>query len=304
MIKRNFIVIISITIFLITLKSQTYVPLSDSNAIWSVAFIGNKKFIPIGDSIVNNLNYKKYYCAYAPYTSSTQNLYFFGLLRQDLTTKKVFAIPSNSTVEKLIYNFNLNVNDTVRVQNLDVFNNSGLLKVTSKDSILINGNYRKRLNLKGVQTSFNYVDSWIEGIGSTFGLFNSATADINMICGCLPKLICFQKNQNIEYTFPMANNDCDAPFCNGAGLMDNFDRNSDFNYLIYPNPTNSKCYISISESASLNLIITNCLGQQIIATHLSKNINEIDLSEYPKGLYFINVSDGKSKKYSRKLIVE
>jgi len=37
------------------------------------------------------------------------------------------------------------------------------------DSIQINNQYRKRINID-IENN-NYIESWIEGIGSTFGLF-------------------------------------------------------------------------------------------------------------------------------------
>ncbi len=80
---------------------------------------------------------------------------------------------------------------------------------------------------------------------------------------------------------------------------------------IYPNPAKDQVTISLSEFDSSNsysikkLCIVNTIGQ----LYLSKDINSstlinIDLSNIPKGLYFLKLIDEDLKTYTQKIVVE
>jgi len=154
-------------------------------------------WIMVGDTIVNNLAYKKLYYEVVSYAQDLGwgcftcgfwssgffwQQYLFGFIRED-STKKVFII-ANPTVmppivcsstdfstEKILYDFNLNVGDTVP------WKPSNNL-VTAIDSVQApNGEFLRT-------TRFVYTsDYWTEGLGSNLGLFGSYM-DIPFECGC------------------------------------------------------------------------------------------------------------------------
>jgi len=75
-----------------------------------------------------------------------------------------------------------------------------------------------------------------------------------------------------------------------------------------PNPTNgvTNLLVSLPEAADLTIRVTNSLGQQVMQ-RVEKNVQEgtlrLDMSRYAKGMYFVELSDGKNQS-TRRLIVE
>lgn len=85
---------------------------------------------------------------------------------------------------------------------------------------------------------------------------------------------------------------------NATGISKN-DLSSDFK--IYPNPSSGKFIIEIQNNQKdLNIEIYNVIGEKVLQQQTSK---EIDLSDSPRGIYFIRVYEGE-KIYTRKIIVE
>lgn len=67
--------------------------------------------------------------------------------------------------------------------------------------------------------------------------------------------------------------------------------------VVFPNPSNGIFNIS-SKTAFNNIRVFNSLGQQILET----NHSQIDLSQYPRGMYFLELSSD-SKKSTHKIIL-
>jgi hypothetical protein len=175
-------------------SGQVYVPFPDSNAVWC-GQKGQLYFNPpndqlhtwtyqqyiTGDTIINGFTYHKIeengvfeWVSYPIPTSSGSSPYFHqyvGCFRED--NKVIYYIPSTGTSENYLYNFNLEVGDTLPS---NILTPSNYTMITRIDSILISGNYRKQFFVSSVDTNmwqwpthFEYV-SIIEGIGSTNGL--------------------------------------------------------------------------------------------------------------------------------------
>lgn len=62
--------------------------------------------------------------------------------------------------------------------------------------------------------------------------------------------------------------------------------NSIYNFKIFPNPT--KEYLNIYSPTLESVVVYNILGKELI----KDNVNRINVSLFPKGVYFIKVSDG------------
>jgi len=76
------------------------------------------------------------------------------------------------------------------------------------------------------------------------------------------------------------------------------------NYIsIFPNPTNSTATIQLHSKnyeTSLNSIkIYDLLGREILSKQVNENSFTIDLSSYPKGVYFIEVKDRNTSYYQK-----
>ena len=77
---------------------------------------------------------------------------------------------------------------------------------------------------------------------------------------------------------------------NGLNLIHQFSENS----YIFPNPTNGKINIELKDNSIQKFIITNSIGQIILEKKINTNKIIENLSEQPKGIYFIKLISGKN----------
>ena len=75
------------------------------------------------------------------------------------------------------------------------------------------------------------------------------------------------------------------------GLEDNITSN---NYRIYPNPTNGELFVSHPLYEDFNITITDIAGKVLKTTKLQNN-ESVDVSQYPQGMYFIQIESGNER---------
>ena len=274
--------------------AQVYHSFPDSNSVWSVDL---QKFLINGDSILNLVSYKKYYNTLDT-NLTTSSLQFVGLVRSDTLNRKVYGIIKNQSTEKIMYDFNLNLNDSISVYSIGFGYSSApnLVKVYSKDSILINGQYRKRLRITGYSNSMILTEDWIEGIGSTFGPLNSGISDLHYVDICYPTLLCQKQNGILNYINPTYNS-CYYNPC-WTGINEIF---SDDNVLVYPNP--SKNIITIKTKDQIkNISVFNSFGQLVDNANYNINAKTLNLSNFPNGIYLLKIIM-TNKTIEKKIIV-
>jgi len=73
-------------------------------------------------------------------------------------------------------------------------------------------------------------------------------------------------------------------------------------FSIFPNPSTGKFNINIANADNCNITVMNMKGQQVYTTQVSGS-TMIDLSNQPKGVYFIRISNASSTSIE-KIIVE
>src|SRR5690606_17041794 len=250
-----------------------------SNAMWSVH---NQKYFVDGDSTFNSIDYKKYYLTNDSIMTTGS---FFALLREDTILKKVYSIASGNTQEHLLYDFSLSINDTISVYPLSFpfYSGSILIQVDFIDSILISGNYHKRLKISGVNQNTGYDEYWIEGIGSTMGIFNSGITGIVVFDIYYPTLLCFEKDGVLLYSNPNFI-DCYQDF--PTGIKDN---SLAFKTSLYPNPATNTVFIK-SDNVIKSYKIESLQGQTIEQLATNTNLLSIDISKYTDGIYLISLT--------------
>ena len=71
---------------------------------------------------------------------------------------------------------------------------------------------------------------------------------------------------------------------------------------IYPNPTNGKINIDLNDKSIESFVIVNSLGQIIIEKKVSNYRIRENLSNQPKGIYYINLL-GNEKNQIKQIII-
>lgn len=130
-----------------------------------------------GDTVIGGITYFKLYTTFyfaVELLYQHQTLYSYGragptFLRYDTLSKRVYHLHDVDSLERLIYDFSLQVGDTVPLQMIDDW---GIAVIDSIDTITVFGVPAKRFFL-----DFGIVDSeWrnfiIEGIGGSNGLLH------------------------------------------------------------------------------------------------------------------------------------
>ena len=275
-------------------QTNVYHPFPDSSSVWSVNIM---KYIIKGDSVYNSKTYKKYYST-SDTNLTVSSLQYFGMVRQDIVAKRVFGIGPSETIERLIYDFALNVNDTVSVYPIEwcASNFPYKQKIIGKDSILINGSYRQRVFLEGYYNS-NARDTVIEGIGSYCG---PLAIGLNPFCVtdvCSPILLCQKQDGILMYQNPVYNK------CYYDPCPLNVKTQSHNNSVeIYPNPTGSIMNIKSEKNIEWKKIaLLNIFGEEVSIKQVSSP--EIDVSALPNGIYFLKITDGE-RSFSKKVVIQ
>src|ERR1019366_3708456 len=121
-----------------------------------------------------------------------------GYLRQDTALRRVYYLATDTLAERILYDFNLTVGDTVT----RFFKYNGVISydtawLISIDTFYADKSYR-RFNFKiytsGLDGPAFIVTSWIEGIGSDMGLLYPLN-----LSWFAKQLTCFSRNDSTVY---------------------------------------------------------------------------------------------------------
>jgi hypothetical protein len=282
---RYVIILSVISCFSLSFAQNNYSHFPDSNAVWS---IWDRKITVNGDTIINGLQYKKYYNA----DSNFSNPFYLAALREDVITQKVFAFFPNYNSERILYDFSAIIGDTVESQSFSVEMNSDnqplAFKVLEVDSISILGNYHKRLKVKSLCESQPIEDYWVAGIGSvSAGLFD---AGMYGFCGAIcfsapPVLICYERDGNLLFDNPSYDNCIEYP-------LGTTELQLEIGVSIYPNPTSDIVTITSKEPID-NYSIYTTHNQLILSKNNSTNFVEVSFANLPSGVYFLKINSSK-----------
>lgn len=90
-----------------------------------------------------------------------------------------------------------------------------------------------------------------------------------------------------------------------AGIQ-SFSNAKQFDFVVAPVPAKNQLTINLFNTFENNyqLKITNALGQSILEKQISKATENIDLTQYPNGIYFIDLKDDAGIIKSKKFVVE
>jgi len=283
-------------------KSQTsvYHPFPDSGAVWNFHFWlfcaeAEYSLVLGGDTVINSITYHKTFIPYVlslipgpPWCTLPSNGYK-GALRHDSAARKVYYVPASMSSEQILYDFNLQVGDTVPGY-LESWGGLPVDTVISIDSILVGGNYRKRWNINN-----SYDIHIIEGLGSTYGLVEPSPGGI--LDGPDYRINCFSLNGQVLYPDTaiacplitgMHHDETPSSFCN-----------------LLPNPFPGKGYLEAGPGFDhAELLLLSMDGRMICQYPVKDRLTFLDLEEYPKGFYFLQLTAGNGSRITTKLVLQ
>ncbi len=296
--KSLFILFFLFSVASIDAQTNTFPVFPEGNAVWNFNltefYFGNGclieeqySIVMEGDSLINNIKYHKLFIPYVLSNtvgcddSSYITAAYKGAVRVDSVNKKVFYIPPTKNSEELLYDFTLEVGDTLK----GYFSSNPTNTVQAIDSVLVDSIYRKRWLIDDA-----YCDGAayiIEGIGCTFGLVEAIPpCHINDMARI--KLECYQDNQHTYNT----NGSCQII----TALEKR--KNSRPNFNIFPNPTAGAVQIESAENIRY-ISVYNLQGQKV--QEINPQNRSWDLPQ-EEGLYFIRMEDKAGNTFTKKVV--
>jgi len=303
-------------------KAQQYIPFPDSNAVWGIEYgcfdvtqcpngdIVRWQYYISKDTVIGPHNYIKINSRIT--SPSTTGCCALGmpyltcfLLRSDTLSRKVYLLECDSTNEKLLYNFSMNIGDTLK--GFLSLQDQGLIHTLySIDSVLINGNYRKmyHFELNQIPPTLCDIDYIIEGIGGIAGLIEP----ISFAESSSSTLLCYSENGNVIYTpgdaFPTCGGSVSNIWCDPTVSITDFN-NIINNISIYPNPSFGSFTIEINNNIKFPVIaqIYHSLGIKLFEIELKNSINTINLPFLGEGFYFLKLKT-EDYLFTNKIIIK
>jgi len=269
-----------------------YKPLPMQNAEWinygGINLLGcpqctfvQYKYFTDGDTLINNQSYVKIKKTESPSLNDVSSYpTYTGAIRQDTLNKKIYVILSDSTTENILYDFSLQVGDTVKsvlhtlASDCFGFNSETIVSI---DSIQVNGNYHRVFHFQGSCTGPNG-GSYIEGIGSDFGLLFPNRMDETE-----SHLSCLKVNNQTYYP------NSSAP-CELVVSINSLEENNEFD--IFPNPASEIITISLPKNSStMECYVFDNTGKELKRFIVVAGENLLDISILKQGSYLVQVEN-------------
>lgn len=272
--------------YLSNAQDYEYVPFVNEEVVWSycdVVRIGlneydlnYSQFNFSGDTIINDMAYKKLF----KHDCSSDGLYYVASMREE--SKKVYAVYSGNQQEKLIYNFDLTVGDSIQ----SPYDDMHYYRVMKIDTVEVASVERKRIELD--------FDTWIEGIGTLDRFMMYPLQAIPLYE--LGVRINYQK-QGAEIIYKtnewyLNENDCN--------FSSEEETNLNKTIVFFINPDLLKVEAELSDpNCTFELLDLN--GKLLVQKNIDRNNNTINVSQFPNGLYVLRLSQNGEVSFTGKI---
>lgn len=270
-------------------QTTTYHPFPEGDATWNFTYYPqswsmlpndyehvNYSITFSGDTLINNMTYHK---LITPFASLRKG--YRGAIRQDIAAKKVFIVPPTEISEILLYDFNLQVGDSVKGY---IFPND---TIESIDSIAVGMSFRKRWK---INNGYNvYI---IEGIGSTYGLLEPSP----MYCTDCPEfqLNCYSENNQTIYPDLQTN-------CELINSLNFIETNSS-EIKVCPNSQNGSTTFLFENANILEIKLIDMFAK-VIYQQPTTNQKTITIDHLQSGFYILIAKSTTNKLITKKLII-
>lgn len=228
-----------------------------------------------GDTIINTLKYRY---AWESTDKEFDHKTLEGFVRED--TLVGFYFRNLDGDEGLIYKYNLKLGESFKITHPFVRYSTINDSVIGVDSVLVDGKFKKRYTLQQSIHSFLH-ETWIEGIGSSFGILQSGLGNITtgaiyyFLC-CYDNTVLIYKNPDCSVCYyPIIKTAVDPIQYSESGIKVYIGTNSDI--------INIKCIYDNS------IRIYNSCGIYVETINVQSNkVYDLNVSRYSKGIYFIS----------------
>lgn len=285
---------------------SNYIPFKTDSVVWSdwvrdpngISYILDH-YRSVGDTIINNTNYtiltkiRSTQNSPAPTFGNEDTI---GFYRNDSINKKVYFLPIDSTNEKLFYDFDLAVGDTLpdtyfyEKYFLNPFIIDSIGDTTLADSVL------RKMYYYSENAIPNPDRILVEGIGTLAGFISSFRGGYGL--GANSSLVCYRVAGNIIY-HSSSGLGCPALPVLPVSLDEVEIEN--LSLTIYPNPSKGEFTLRFAEEIekSEQLQITNLNGQTVNFEISENSSNQLKVRlNVPPGVYLLRLGS-----VSKKIIV-
>lgn len=268
----------------VTVQAQEYLPIAQKGNEWhtlSTTLFGYSNYVNwcSGDTIIGDVRYMKIMG-----TLNDGYPHLFTVLREE--DGKVWKRHLNTSEETLLYDFTASVGDTL------CFGEPGASFVLDSISMVQIGDVDRRKFWFGLEYDGlgnpRAKETWVEGIGSDYGLLWSGYYGVYDGWHCL---LCFHQYGELVWQNPEYNT-CSYPY-------DAVEENKDSEISVYPNPVMDRVVIDGIEVAEVE--VYNALGQR---AKMVQSTNEINVSGLPEGVYLLRIADIEGKKHVARVAVK
>lgn len=342
---KKFYLLLTLALFANVISAQQYVPLLDSVNIWS--YNGLVFGVRLGPTVQNapctyptniaGASFKEYTTndtlidslTYKVVMQSTAGPCSLGFIREDTAARKVYFISNNDTAEKVLYDFSMQVGDTMTMQFYQQSGYvNGLYTLDSITNVQIAAGTRRAFWFACHSVSGSRVFSWVEGVGNQNDLlypyFNNQPDWYSFYTSCpgvqhefQQFLICFEHQTKVYFdtcaystslsgSFQVVTDSCD--YFSFISAIEEYSSTAAMN--IFPNPSSGQSTVSldVKQKGDFELLVWDVNGKHILKeidlgslTEGKKEI-ELDLSSFSNGIYVVELKTEKGSAYSKLLI--
>ena len=266
----------------VTMQAQEYLPIAQKGNEWhtlSTTLFGYSNYVNwcSGDTIIGDVRYMKIMG-----TLNDGYPHLFTVLREE--DGKVWKRHLNTSEETLLYDFTASVGDTL------CFGEPGASFVLDSISMVQIGDVDRRKFWFGLEYDGlgnpRAKETWVEGIGSDFGLLWSGYYGVYDGWHCL---LCFHQYGELVWENP------EYGFCTYTAV----EETKDSEIFIYPNPAKDRVIVEGIEAAEVE--VYNALGQLVKTV---RGTNEIDLSGLVDGVYMLRIMDADGENHVARVMVK
>ena len=292
------IFIIFSLLFLTNSQAQVWI---DNNATWHydwtcIGIGGTHEISYTQDTLINGVSYQKiegtktsfYIQQDGSYQQGNTNTYLAGITYVNGDT--VFYQNNNEFFPML--NFGAQIGDSwvIATENPEPSNMCGdtsKVIVTNIGTLTINAIDYRTITIESVANSPYYLQgTYVERFGQVSGSIGFPLFPILYICNpndivdwCFVSFNCFEDDSFSLYN--PSGNSCTF----SLGVKDNRKKTLS----IYPNPVNTELNIELDLKETTNCLIYNSFGEIVMSKKIENNFTKLDVSNLPKGLYFIKI---------------